>query len=62
MLATYDNGTTAAAAVPYGSGMVGVVGPHPEADDDWYAEHNLTNPDGVSPDLIDTIMHASGSR
>ncbi|MFD0920586.1 BPL-N domain-containing protein [Saccharopolyspora rosea] len=62
VLATYDNGTVAAAVVRFGAGAVGVCGPHPEADESWYAEHGLSNPDGIRPDLghdlIDTTMRA----
>jgi glutamine amidotransferase-like uncharacterized protein len=51
VLATYDTGQPAAVVAPYGSGRVGVVGPHPEADASWYAEYDLRNPDGVRFDL-----------
>jgi glutamine amidotransferase-like uncharacterized protein len=60
VLATYANGEVAAMAVPFGSGRVAVVGPHPEATADWYAAYGLDNPDGIDPgpghDLIDTLM------
>jgi glutamine amidotransferase-like uncharacterized protein len=63
VLATYDNGEPAALVVPYGSGWVGVVGPHPEADQSWYRDAGLTNPDGIRPDLcydlIETTVHTS---
>lgn len=51
VLATYPTGAVAALATPYGRGRVGVVGPHPEADNTWYADARLDNPDGVRPDL-----------
>ncbi|MGW1072807.1 BPL-N domain-containing protein [Streptomyces sp. NPDC002537] len=41
VLATYPNGTPAALVAPFGAGRVGVVGPHPEATDDWYADAGL---------------------
>jgi glutamine amidotransferase-like uncharacterized protein len=60
VLATYTNGKIAALVTPYGKGRVGVVGPHPEADARWYAEHNLVDPDGLDAklghDLIDVLM------
>ncbi|GAB2878779.1 BPL-N domain-containing protein [Streptomyces mayteni] len=51
VLATYDNGLPAAVVARSGAGRVGVVGPHPEADASWYADHGLTNPDGIGFDL-----------
>jgi hypothetical protein len=51
VLATYSGGAPAAAVAAYGSGWVGVVGPHPEADRSWYASSGLTNPDGIQFDL-----------
>lgn len=63
VLATYDNNEPAALVVPYGSGWVGVVGPHPEADQSWYRDAGLTNPDGIRPDLsydlIETTVHTA---
>ncbi|MFF1818394.1 BPL-N domain-containing protein [Kribbella sp. NPDC058245] len=56
VIARYDNGTVAALTAPYGEGRVGVVGPHPEADQSWYDDAGLTNPDGVKFDLgVDLI-------
>lgn len=63
VLATYDNGEPAALVLPYGSGSIGVVGPHPEADQSWYRDADLTNPDGIRPDLsydlIETTVRTS---
>ncbi|HEV7824733.1 MAG TPA: BPL-N domain-containing protein [Mycobacteriales bacterium] len=43
VLARYtSNGEVAAMVAPFGRGKVGVVGPHPEAPDDWYDAHGLT--------------------
>jgi hypothetical protein len=44
-----------------GEGRVGMIGPHPEADEDWYEENNLENPDGklsfdLFYDLLNTLM------
>jgi glutamine amidotransferase-like uncharacterized protein len=59
-IATYSNGEIAALDAPYGTGKVGVVGPHPEADASWYADYGLTDSDGpdadLAHDLIDAVM------
>jgi hypothetical protein len=61
VLATYDTGAPAAVIATYGAGRVGVVGPHPEADQSWYTGARLTNPDGVhfslGYDLIESTVH-----
>jgi glutamine amidotransferase-like uncharacterized protein len=41
VLATYPNDTIAALVARFGSGRVGVVGPHPEATQDWYTDAGL---------------------
>jgi hypothetical protein len=60
VLATYDTGGAAAVVTGYGAGRVGLVGPHPEADQSWYADSDLTNPDGIrfdlGHDLIETTL------
>jgi Biotin-protein ligase, N terminal len=60
VLATYENRLPAAVVAPHGGGVVGVVGPHPEADGSWYADAGLRNPDGVrfdlGYDLIETTL------
>ncbi|CAF0952595.1 unnamed protein product [Adineta steineri] len=61
ILATYMNGEIAAAVQHFGKGRVGMIGPHPEADEEWYATHSLKNPDGKMSfdlfyDLIETLM------
>jgi glutamine amidotransferase-like uncharacterized protein len=60
VLATYTNGKIAALVAPHRKGMVGVVGPHPEATATWYASAHLVNPEGINValghDLIDTLM------
>ncbi|MEC3981503.1 hypothetical protein QMK34_40345, partial [Amycolatopsis sp. H20-H5] len=62
VLARYDNDLPAALVTPYGAGRVGVVGPHPEADQSWYDSAGLANPDGVRPDLgydlVETTLHS----
>jgi hypothetical protein len=60
VLATYGNGLPAAVIAPFGSGAVGVVGPHPEATADWFSDVGLTVPDDLradlTQDLIDRVM------
>jgi glutamine amidotransferase-like uncharacterized protein len=61
ILAHYTNGKIAAAVQHSGEGRVGIVGPHLEADDEWYADVKLKNPDGklsfdLFYDLVDTLM------
>jgi glutamine amidotransferase-like uncharacterized protein len=61
ILATYTNGKIAAAVQNLGKGRIGMVGPHPEADKEWYAMYKLSNPDGKMSfdlfyDLVDTLM------
>ncbi|MEV1330374.1 BPL-N domain-containing protein [Micromonospora costi] len=60
ILATYLNGTIAAMVTRFGAGRVGVVGPHPEATDDWYIDAGLPTADRLGADcgrdLIDTVM------
>lgn len=60
VIANYANGQVAALATHFGSGRVGVVGPHPEADADWFADSGLRTPEstGVAAglDLIDAVM------
>ena len=61
VLAYYTNGEIAAAVQQCDMGRIGVVGPHPEADEEWYEENNLKNPDGklsfdLFQDLLETLM------
>lgn len=68
VLATYPNRTIAALVTPFGSGRVGVVGPHPEATQDWFVDAGLTDPGhgAANPaaargrdaalDLLDAVM------
>jgi hypothetical protein len=65
VLAAYNTGAPAAVIATYGSGRVGVVGPHPEADQSWYTNAGLTNPDGIhfdlGHDLIESTVHGQVS-
>jgi glutamine amidotransferase-like uncharacterized protein len=60
VLARYPNGAIAALTAPFGAGVVGVVGPHPEATPDWYRDSGLVDPDGLGAhlghDLVDAVM------
>lgn len=62
VLAVYDNGLPAAVVAGCGEGVVGVVGPHPEAAPDWFASAGLPMPDELARDLghdlIDRVMLA----
>ncbi len=55
VLATYSNNDIAAMVVPYGKGSVGVVGPHPEAPQDWFQKIGGT----ASPDLFLDLVNAA---
>ncbi len=59
VLATYPNRDIAAATYRYGKGRVGLAGPHPEADESWYRENGLKNPDGVLPDMAHDLINAT---
>ncbi|MDH6464778.1 glutamine amidotransferase-like uncharacterized protein [Micromonospora sp. A200] len=59
VLATYDTGAAAAVVTTFGAGRVGLVGPHPEADKSWYAEADLTNPDGIRFDLGHDLIQST---
>lgn len=61
VVATYPNGAVAALVAGFGRGRVGVVGPHPEATDDWFADAGLrVDRLGVDLglDLVDAVMVA----
>ncbi|ALX15591.1 biotin--protein ligase [Burkholderia cepacia JBK9] len=59
VLATYPNNDIAAATYRYGKGRVGLAGPHPEADESWYRQNRLKNPDGVLPDMAYDLIDAT---
>jgi hypothetical protein len=59
VLATYvSTGEIAAMVAPYGAGRVGVVGPHPEATQDWYDSEGVTDADGLDTDLAHALLDA----
>lgn len=61
VIATYPNGEIAAMATDYGHGRVAVVGPHPEADRDWFADSGLPLPSddarSAGLELVDAVMN-----
>lgn len=60
VLATYPNKSVAALVTKFGAGRVGVVGPHPEAKDDWFSDVGLDVPGtlglDLGLDLVDAVM------
>lgn len=60
IVAVYDNELPAAIIAPYGRGTVGVVGPHPEATEDWFTDGGLRPPApaafDLGLDLVDRVM------
>ncbi len=58
VLAHYPNGTVAAMVARFGDGRVGVVGPHPEASHDWFADAGLPAPQPLGVDLGLDLVNA----
>jgi len=58
-LAHYQNGGVAAARYAFGKGRAALIGPHPEATQDWYDDYGLHNPDGVNSKLIQGLLDAA---
>lgn len=60
VLARYPNDTIAAVVTEFGAGRVGVVGPHPEATEDWFTDAGLSVPrdGGLGLDLVDAVMRS----
>ncbi|MER6049438.1 BPL-N domain-containing protein [Streptomyces sp. NPDC001793] len=58
VLATYPNGTVAAVVAPCGAGKVAVVGPHPEATDDWFLDESLPvhHTHDLAVDLVNELL------
>ena len=62
-IATYPNGTVAAARSTYGKGKVFVTGAHPEAPQDWRDYYKLTDTDGLDHDLaVDMINWVTATQ
>lgn len=57
--ASYEKtGHTAAAMIPFGKGRVGLLGPHPEAEQDWFDEDHVVSPEGPHPELAIDFINA----
>ncbi len=58
VLARYRNKGIAAMVAPFGNGRVAVVGPHPEATPDWFADSGLSQEStlDLGNDLIEAVM------
>jgi glutamine amidotransferase-like uncharacterized protein len=59
VMARYTNGRIAAMVAPFGHGVVGVSGPHPEANRSWYQLAGLRYPGStydLGHQLVDTVM------
>jgi hypothetical protein len=58
VLGTFNNGKVATVIIPYGNGKLGLSGPHPEAQADWYSSHNLEqqSTQDIANEFIDTLM------
>ncbi|KAL4731478.1 hypothetical protein ACLX1H_000446 [Fusarium chlamydosporum] len=54
-----SNGDVAASVTPYGKGWVGLVGPHPEADETWYEDADVKNPEGIRLDIGHDFVQAT---
>ncbi|RJQ82121.1 BPL-N domain-containing protein [Amycolatopsis panacis] len=62
VLATYPSGAVAAVVAPCGKGKVGVVGPHPEADETWFSEAVLPSSGAVHPELGRDLVATTVAR
>lgn len=58
VMARYANGEIAALIVPVGQGAAGVIGPHLEANEDWYDLDELHDTDGYDADLLYDFLDA----
>ena len=58
VLGRYPDGAVAAVVTAFGAGRVGVVGPHPEAGPDWFADAGLPAVDAgdLGRQLIEEVM------
>ncbi|KAK4502095.1 hypothetical protein PRZ48_007906 [Zasmidium cellare] len=54
-----SNGDAAAILTTFGAGWVGLIGPHPEADQDWYDDADISNPDGIHFDIGHDFVEAT---
>jgi len=57
--ATYARtGHVAALIAPFGKGRVGLIGPHPEAEEDWFTDDHIQPVDGLHPELEMDLVKA----
>ncbi|CZT22199.1 uncharacterized protein RCC_08068 [Ramularia collo-cygni] len=61
-----SNGDVASVLNSYGKGWVANIGVHPEADQSWYDDAGITNPEGVQTeighDIVNALMAAGSVR
>ncbi|WP_083471138.1 MULTISPECIES: BPL-N domain-containing protein [unclassified Rhodococcus (in: high G+C Gram-positive bacteria)] len=62
ILARYRNGSIAALKTDNGKGRVGVIGPHPEADESWYKDDGLIPPHHFAPNLGHHLINSVMTR
>lgn len=51
-----DSGRISAMITRFGDGLVGLIGPHPEANLDWYLEDKLDSKHGYNSDLLNSFI------
>jgi hypothetical protein len=57
VIARYQqSGNIAALTSSFGLGRVGLIGPHPEADESWYEDDKLTPDQGYNFDLLEDFV------
>ena len=57
IFATYSDGKVAALQMNVGKGRIGLIGPHPEADERWLKEDHVEDPDGDDSFLLTEFVH-----
>jgi len=60
--AYYKTGAIAALQTKFGTGRVGLIGPHLEADQTWWDEDHLVDPDGLDGDLMPAFLQSLIAR
>ena len=56
--ATYITGAPAAVQQDLGKGRIGLIGPHPEANESWWKDDGITDPDGEDSFLFKPFLKA----
>lgn len=62
VLATYPNGEPAALTASFGRGRVGVVGPHPEAELNWFGPTVVNPTDAMHPEVGHDLIEQTINR